>query len=91
MLKLFKKAFLFVFGSFWRFFRMLFLCGMTVIFLILEINSFLDSSNGTKNLAIIVSLFVFLPIFIPLFVEIFYSDMKRKAKNEPKRKTVYVD
>lgn len=54
--------------------------GLTVTFLILNINNFTDSSYGVINLVIIMSVFTFFPVFFVLLVELFFWDLRKKQK-----------
>lgn len=62
------------------FLRSLLVGGLTVVFLILNINSFTDSSYGVINLVIIMSVFTFFPVFFVLLVELFFWDVRKKQK-----------
>ncbi|QST02947.1 hypothetical protein IMZ31_20585 (plasmid) [Pontibacillus sp. ALD_SL1] len=89
-LRIVKKIFYFIFTSSWSLVRMGILAGITVAYLILNMNQFTDPDKGTMNLVITVSILVFLPTFIPLLLELFLRDLKKQAKKMPKR-TTYID
>ena len=62
------------------FLRAILVGGVTVAFLILNINSFTDSSYGVVNLVIITSVFTFFPVFFILLVELFFYDLRKRQK-----------
>lgn len=62
------------------FLRSLLVGGITVAFLILNINNFTDSSYGVVNLVIIMSVFTFFPVFFVLLVELFFFELRKKQK-----------
>lgn len=62
------------------FLRALIVGGLTVVFLIFNIDNFTDSAYGVNNLVIITSSFAFFPVFFVLVVEFFFADLRKKQK-----------
>lgn len=71
--------------------RMIVIGGLTIAFLIFNIDTLTKTEYGVNNLVLIVVTFAFIPTLLVLFIEIFIWDFRRRIRKKKKTKNEEIE